>query len=156
MQNFNFDFISNNIVKNIEIVENNNFHKIISKENILKEELIYWIELDEISDQHTIQITLNQKTYKINVDNHTYRINNKNYFTFFDCFMNHSCEPNTKLILENNKCLIYAIKNINCLDELTCDYNEDIKELSKLGKITITNIFNCNCQSKNCKKIIYC
>jgi len=151
--NFNLD-LDLIVPKNIRII-NDKYHKIISKDNINKNKLIYQTELAIVNDDK-IEITLNEKTYKIDTVNHTYLVNNLKYFTQYDCFMNHSCDPNTRLVLEKNKIKVCSIKNIIIGEELTCDYNNDIEEFSKLGNVTITDSFVCNCGKENCQKIIYC
>ena len=58
------------------------------------------------------------------------------------CYVNHSCDPNTKVI---DDCLDKAIKNIKKGDEITTNYSAFF-----LPKETM----ECNCHSKNCKKVI--
>ena len=70
------------------------------------------------------------------------KIGEKYYeFCFPEGFVNHSCIPNVKNIGTNE----IAIKKINIGDEILTDYSCD----ESLGGEMI-----CNCQSKNCKKII--
>lgn len=55
-------------------------------------------------------------------------------------YVNHSCEPNTKVINKSD----VAIKDIKKGEEITSDYSTD----------TATMHFTCKCGSKNCKKNI--
>jgi len=57
-------------------------------------------------------------------------------------FINHSCNPNCKII---NKLVVITKRDVKKGEELTCDFS-----LPK-GKLKT----RCNCGSKNCKKTIY-
>lgn len=61
--------------------------------------------------------------------------------------INHSCDPNSKIIKKNQKLFIVAIKPIKKDEEITFDYStvlasDDIWQMK------------CNCSSKDCRKII--
>ena len=63
-------------------------------------------------------------------------------------FINHSCEPNCKTIVEKKRVYIEAIKNIAAGEELTYDYNltregNDNPETEKQ--------FACHCGAKTCR-----
>ncbi len=45
-----------------------------------------------------------------------------------DNFVNHCCEPNTGLVIENGKAWLVAIKNIKPEDEITFDYSTSMAE----------------------------
>ncbi len=62
-------------------------------------------------------------------------------------YINHSCNPNTKIIKRNNKLLIIAIKNILKSREVSFDYSTVLANDDMW-------IMKCNCGSKNCRKII--
>ena len=59
-------------------------------------------------------------------------------------YVNHSCNPNTKLILKDIPKLV-ALRNIEPQEEITCDY--DISEINGFS-------FACNCEEKNCNQVI--
>lgn len=64
----------------------------------------------------------------------------------FDDFINHSCNPNSGLVINSKKAILYAIKPIKNFEEITWDYSttmdEDDWEI------------DCNCGSKNCRERI--
>ncbi len=65
---------------------------------------------------------------------------------WIDDFVNHSCNPNAGLKIENRKATLVSIKNIKTGQEITWDYSttmdEDDWEI------------DCTCGSKNCRKRI--
>jgi len=66
-------------------------------------------------------------------------------------YMNHSCNPNASII---NKNKFFAIKNIKIGQEITFDYSKTSWEL-KWGLPNEKDFqMNCNCKSKNCRRII--
>lgn len=60
-------------------------------------------------------------------------------------WVNHSCNPNTKLDIKNKPKLV-AIKDILINEEITANYEKT--ELKK-------NKIKCHCKSKNCKGYFY-
>ncbi len=63
-----------------------------------------------------------------------------------DDYINHSCNPNSGLIIKNEKVNLIAIKNIKNGKEITYDYSTTINEDNWKMR--------CNCGSKICRKII--
>jgi uncharacterized protein len=63
-------------------------------------------------------------------------------------FINHSCEPNCKTVVEKKRVYIEAIKNIASGEELTYDYN-----LTREGNDTpeTEKQFACHCEAKTCR-----
>jgi SET domain-containing protein len=63
-------------------------------------------------------------------------------------FINHSCEPNCKTVVEKKRVYIEAIKNIAAGQELTYDYN-----LTREGNDTpeTEKQFACHCGVKPCR-----
>lgn len=63
-----------------------------------------------------------------------------------DDLVNHSCNPNSGLMIQGKRAILVAIKNIRKSEEITMDYSttmdEDDWEM------------DCKCQSKNCRKRI--
>lgn len=67
-------------------------------------------------------------------------------------FMNHSCNPNCYVKIRTNyKRDIYALRDIKKGEELTHDYTAT--SIDQFGKSFWK--FKCNCESKNCRKIIH-
>lgn len=62
-------------------------------------------------------------------------------------FINHSCNPNSKIIKKNNILSIIAINNIEKGSEIVFDYS------TILASDDVWHM-KCNCGSKNCRKII--
>lgn len=59
--------------------------------------------------------------------------------------VNHSCNPNCKILVINTRAFLYSIKVIKPNDEITFDYSTIIAS---------DFTFNCSCKSYNCRKII--
>jgi len=59
-------------------------------------------------------------------------------------FINHSCNPNCKIIIKDKRVFIYSKKFIQKGEELNFDYN--------YNKNTVREY--CNCGSKNCRRFI--
>lgn len=57
-------------------------------------------------------------------------------------FVNHSCNPNTNLIVSKKNPYLISKKKIKKGEEITCDYNKTEKGGEKI---------KCNCKSKNCR-----
>jgi SET domain-containing protein len=57
-------------------------------------------------------------------------------------WVNHSCDPNVKLIFKNGNLLLKALKKIKQNEEITCDY--------ELTEFSFKKI-KCNCKSKKCR-----
>lgn len=62
-------------------------------------------------------------------------------------YLNHSCDPNCKLVLENNRLILVAIKDIKEDEELTYNYNTSEFDLG-------ADSFECSCNANNCIKFI--
>lgn len=62
-------------------------------------------------------------------------------------FLNHSCEPNSKVLKVQDKIFVAAVKNIGKDEEVLIDYST-ILARDDIWKMV------CNCGSKNCRKII--
>ena len=59
-------------------------------------------------------------------------------------FINHSCEPNCKIV---NRLIMIAKRKIKAGEELTADFDEGSQKIGKKTK--------CHCQSLHCRKIVY-
>ena len=77
------------------------------------------------------------------------QIDKKLYFNPFGNtinFLNHSCDPNTGIIIKENEIYLIAIKDIKKGEEITFDYSTTMDE----DDWTMV----CNCGSENCRGII--
>lgn len=63
-----------------------------------------------------------------------------------DDLINHSCEPNSAVLIENKKASLFSIKDISEGDEITYDYS--------LQMCDEPWTMECKCGSKNCRKLI--
>lgn len=63
-----------------------------------------------------------------------------------DDLINHSCDPNSGVIIKNGKVFLVAIKNIKEGEEITWDYSTTMKD----DNWTMT----CQCGAKHCRKLI--
>lgn len=77
-------------------------------------------------------------------------------FLGFDSFMNHSCNPNTEIIYtDRTHYKMIAVKNILPGEELTCDYEYLDNNSDQFAcKYVITSVFECDCGSSKCRKVI--
>jgi SET domain-containing protein len=82
--------------------------------------------------------------------NNAFRIKPNHYLSptgEFANFLNHSCEPNSKITKTKNSLYIVAAKNISDKTEILIDYSTTLAA-DDIWKMA------CNCGSKNCRKII--
>ncbi len=61
-------------------------------------------------------------------------------------FINHSCNPNCKSTIEDRRVFIDALRDIEPGEELTFDYNLDVKASTELKKR-----YTCLCKAPNCR-----
>lgn len=66
----------------------------------------------------------------------------------YTVFANHSCNPNTKIVIQVNLAFLVSIKSIKPGDEITFDYATSSTENTDTFKI------NCQCGAYSCRKII--
>jgi len=112
--------------------------------------------------RHAI-IGTEEKNYILKTDHHDFTLstsihsvgigNNKRALYTFDSFMNHSCDPNSRSyneaeMIKHCEYWQIATKNINCGDEITCDYNLFDYDCSD------KNIYDCCCRTEACRKSI--
>jgi hypothetical protein len=103
---------------------------IFTEKNINERELFYLIPINNISQEPKSKLA---KIYDIGWVNDPEILN----------WINHSCNPNSELIIKNKQPYLCAIKNIQPDTEITVDYN-----LTEYGGEYI----ECNCNDSNCKK----
>ena len=149
------------ISPSVKVKDKCGYKKLISTKKFNKGDNVYSISLMKIKHSNIIIYKLNSKYHIINNITHTINRGDYRLFYYFDIFINHSCSPNIgynndeifefydKKNNNDNPILYNAIANIeiNIGDELTCDY-------TTFDKMNDGKKFECNCGSKNCKKII--
>jgi hypothetical protein len=64
----------------------------------------------------------------------------------FDDLINHSCEPNAAVLIENKKAVLFSLRNISVGEEVTYDYS--------LQMYNEPWTMNCLCGAKSCRHII--
>jgi SET domain-containing protein len=135
--------MSNNDSKLVFVKKSKNGRGIFAKRNIetsqmiiqIKGKLITCYEDDNLDEQ---------------TRSNTIRFNNEKFISpkgELGELINHSCNPNTKIVKKNQKLFIIAIKPIGKNAEVTFDYS------TVLASDDIWKM-KCNCGSKNCRKII--
>jgi len=133
----------------LTIEESNGEHCVKSLSTFKKGDIIFEHDLLLIQDDNKVFMKLPDGTYYL-VDNikHTVKRDNYREFYYFDIFTNHSCDPNAEVVyLSRDRYQVVALKDINKGDEITNDYTEfDFENDCEL--------FECNCGSPHCKKLI--
>lgn len=61
-----------------------------------------------------------------------------------DDYVNHSCNPNCKVVVIAKRAFLYTIKQLNSNDEITFDYST----------VMLEGEFNCLCKFSECRKVI--
>ena len=91
------------------------------------------------------------------VEDHYLQVGKKLYLGpsgSFDDFVNHSCDPNTALVIEHvGEPYIKAIKDVLPEDEITWDYSTSIDEASRASQLKGWEM-RCLCGSQKCRGII--
>ena len=129
--------------KNLLVKKSRNGRGIFAKKDFLPEEIIF-----EVTGEFTtcdLEDEMDEKTRA-----NTYRYDKKLYISpkgRVGDFLNHSCNPNSKVAKNNGKLFIVSIGSIPKNTECTIDYStilatDDIWEMK------------CNCGSKNCRGIV--
>tara|TARA_Y100000034_G_C6605595_1_gene263584 strand:+ start:38 stop:403 length:366 start_codon:yes stop_codon:yes gene_type:complete len=76
-------------------------------------------------------------TYVENSTRTSIHFEDKHFEDSIGKYLNHNCNPNTKVINENNNIVLLSVKDIKENEELTFDYNATEKKLS--------HPFKCDC-----------
>ena len=63
-----------------------------------------------------------------------------------DDLVNHSCDPNTAILIKNDQVSLWAIKNIKIGEEISYDYS--------LQMFNEDWTMKCQCGTKNCRQIV--
>lgn len=61
-------------------------------------------------------------------------------------FVNHSCEPNSRIVIASKGFFLESLKMINVGEEITVDYTLT----EEMGELT-----QCNCKSEKCRRFFY-
>ncbi len=96
----------------------------------IKGELIYG-DLTNVHNPYALQLDFNKYIVPTNITR----------------YINHSCEPNCKVEIIENKVYLRSIKHIKPYEELSYDYNTTEYDLG-------VDSFECQCGSKNCIGIV--
>jgi len=123
-----------------------NHFGLFAKELIHKDELIWTSTNDAIKVIHVTELKkLSKKEQKEWID-HCYQIGDHYHMDIDDTrLMNHSCEPNTMDYPKDDPISIIATRDIKKDEEITWNY---------LPFMNPYQVFECNCGSKNCVKIV--
>jgi SET domain-containing protein len=63
-------------------------------------------------------------------------------------FINHSCDPNCEVEIEDDRIFIYSLRDIEPGEELTYDYSLDVEEKPTPE---LCAVFACRCGAANCR-----
>ena len=128
---------------------NGDSYRIVAARDFLEGEILYRMDPLIFPDNNSIVIEFNGKRKWVDNLVHTVNMGNgKRWFSFFDSYQNHSCNPNTKQIYLNDTMFeIVAMREIAAGEELTCDYESFDDGFDGTS-------FKCTCGSSNCRKII--
>jgi hypothetical protein len=63
-------------------------------------------------------------------------------------FINHSCDPNCEVEIEDDRIFIYSIRDIDPGEELTYDYSLDVEEKPTPE---LCKVFACRCGAPSCR-----
>lgn len=119
---------------------------LFAKEKIFKDEIIWTSSQDAVKTIHTTELEKLPTNEKQDWIDHCYQIGDYYHMDIDDTrLMNHSCEPNTEDYPKEDPTAIIAARDIDKDEEVTWNY---------LPFINPFQVFNCNCGSKNCVKIV--
>jgi hypothetical protein len=123
--------------------------KMVATRSFKKGEVVYSNESLIFPEECSIVIEIDGRRKWL--DNLVHTVNKgegKREFYYFDSFQNHSCDPNTAMVYHSeNTYDIVAIKDIQCGDEITSDYESFDEGLDGTS-------FSCGCGSSNCRGVI--
>ncbi len=122
--NPNIIIIDNNKLPNSLIIDDKIDNIALkSKQEFKINDEVFENDIMHINHNNIIIMKLNNKYELINNIKQTVNKIDYREFYYFDSYMNHSCDPNTKQIyISDNKYKMICIKDIYQGDELTCDY----------------------------------
>lgn len=107
----------------ITIKKTDQHYTLTSNCSFKKGGLIYKIECLPIKQNQNILYKFKNSYFECNLKKQTINKGGYRQFTYFDMFMNHSCDPNTILQYSDKDCFrMIAKKDISIGEELTVDY----------------------------------
>ncbi len=123
-----------------------NHFGLFAKELIFKDEMIWTSTNDTIKVIHVTELEKLSKNEQKDWIDHCYQIGDYFHMDIDDTrLMNHSCDPNTTDYPIDDPNAIIAARNIEKDEEITWNY---------LPFMNPFQVFECNCGSKNCVKIV--
>lgn len=141
----------------IEIKSTKDGTILLSKVKFSPNDILYSIKCLPIKQNEDIYLySESQSLHKVDIKRHTINRGHYRHFTYFDMFMNHSCDPNTILRYTlpteypqdyPHRFEMKACKPIYPGDELTVDY-------TTFDSYNDDEPFECHCGKLNCKKWI--
>jgi hypothetical protein len=132
-------------INDLQVRKSRNGNGIFTLRDFVAEEKIFEVTGDFVSCDV-------EEKMEDEVRNNTYRFDKDKFISpgnTIGKFLNHSCEPNAKIVKEQDKLFVVAIDDIKSNQEIFFDYStvgarDDIWQME----------VSCNCGSKNCRKII--
>lgn len=118
----------------------------VAKKEFKKDEVICENQPLEIKGDSTLIVKVGEKYEQVDVMSHTMMGKGEfRHFMYFGSFINHSCYPNSTVICQGKKLVLFSARDIQAGEEITFDY-------------TTSNVmseeFSCECKSENCRGII--
>ena len=114
---------------------------LFAKKDFKKGEVVYSLELGRVVNRSDIQsLSAEDKKHLDQIEEGKFEV-----IQFPGYYVNHSCDPNIEERVEEGRRSGYAIKDIRAEEEVAVDYD-------KSAYIQVP--FECNCGSKNCRKVI--
>lgn len=105
---------------------------IFTDELIVKGDVVYQIPLENVIDYNSFRfVSIGQGKY----------VNDERILNW----VNHCCQPTTKLIIRKDQPILVALRNIMKDEEITFDYNQTQK---------VNFQFTCSCGQANCQEKI--
>ena len=133
----------------VRIDSSTEFHRIIAARDFEEGEVIYRMDPLIFPNDFSLVIELNGIRKWIDNLVHTVSLGDgTRWFSYFDSFQNHSCDPNTKQVyLTDSMFEMVALRAIKAGEELTCNYESFDQGFDGTS-------FQCKCGSANCRKTI--
>jgi hypothetical protein len=125
------------------------FHRIVATRDFQVDEIVYRIDPLIFPEGTSIVIELNGHRKWIDNLVHTVSLGDgTRWFSYFDSFQNHSCDPSTKQVYLNETVFeMVALRPVKAGEELTCNYESFDQGFDGTS-------FQCQCGSANCRKTI--
>jgi hypothetical protein len=124
-------------------------YRIVAARDFKCGEVLYRIDPLVFIDDRSLVIEIYGERKWVDKLIHTVNLGNgTRWFSYFDSFQNHSCDPNTEQIyVDANSFHMRATRDIKSGEELTCDYESFDEGYDGTS-------FICKCGSKNCRGVV--